>query len=39
MNKVFKGLGLHLEVMGTQVHPLVPDHLGKMLHCSVGHAG
>jgi hypothetical protein len=32
-------LRLHLEVMGAQVHPLVPHHLGKMLHCSVEHAG
>ena len=38
VNEVFKGLGLDLEVMGAQVHPLVPHHLGKMLHCSVDHA-
>jgi hypothetical protein len=32
-------LGLNLEVMGAQVHPLVPHHLGKMLHCSVDDGG
>jgi len=30
---------LDLEVMGAQVHPLVPHHLGKMLHCSVDYGG
>ena len=39
VNEVFKGLGLDLEVMGAQVHPLVPHHLGKMLHCLVDYGG
>ena|ERR1700723_3040505 len=39
MNEVFKGLGLYLEMMGAQVHPFMPHHLGKMLHGSVDSAG
>lgn len=39
MDEVFKRLRLHLEVMGAQVHPFMPDNLGEMLHFSAGCAG